>query len=247
MRSRFVPVVAIAVLMRNGAPAQSPERFEVASVRATTAAANAGTSVDLFEGGRIRIVNEPVKLLIRQAFRVQDAQIIGAPEWLDTDRFDIEAKTGRPEKIKPAELGPLMQSLLADRFHLQFHRETRELTVGALVEAKGGAKLKPGADGVQNAMNTSGGPHKTDLVGTGVTLEFLAGYVGNRLGRIVVDKTGLTTPYDFKLQWAPDEAPDSPAPPLLNALRDQLGLRLESQKSPVACVVIDRIARPAEN
>jgi uncharacterized protein (TIGR03435 family) len=125
--------------MSNGF-AEAPQRFEVVSIRRTTASASAGTSVDLFEGGRLRIDNEPVKLLIRQAFQVQDAQIAGTPAWVDTDRYDIEAKTGSPEKISREQMGPLMQNLLAERFHLKFHRETRELTVGALVVAKGGPK-----------------------------------------------------------------------------------------------------------
>ena len=73
---------------------------------------------------------------------MQDAQIVGGPAWLDTDRYDIEAKTGRPEKIAREQMGPLMQTLLAERFHLRFHRETKELTVGALVISRSGPKLR---------------------------------------------------------------------------------------------------------
>src|SRR5205085_655586 len=121
--------------------AQTPRRFDVASVHPTTADPNAGTSVDLLPGGRLRIVNEPAKLLIRLAFQLQDSQIAGAPAWLDADRFDIEAKTGSPEKPNPGQLSPMLQDLLADRFHLEFHREAREIPVYALVLAKGGHKL----------------------------------------------------------------------------------------------------------
>src|ERR1700739_4404776 len=74
-------------------PGQAGPHFEVVSIRPSAAAANAGTNVELFEGGRIRIVNEPAKLLLRMAFQLQDAQIAGGPSWLDTDRYDIEAKT----------------------------------------------------------------------------------------------------------------------------------------------------------
>ena len=108
----------------------------------------------MFEGGLLRITNEPVKLLIRVAFQVQNAQITGGPSWLDTDRYDIEAKTGRPEKPKPDQLAPLMQSLLAERFNLEFHQERRQLNVFALVVAKGGPKLKAKAEGEVAAMNT---------------------------------------------------------------------------------------------
>jgi uncharacterized protein (TIGR03435 family) len=206
-----------------------------------------GTNFSLFEGGRLRITNEPVRLLIRLAFRLQDAQIVGGPAWIETDRYDIEAKTGLPEKIRPDHVGPLMQSLLADRFNLKFHRETQEMKVYALVVAKDGPKLKPPTEGEASGANTSGGPHKSHLIATVTTMEVLAGYVGNRLNRIVVDKTGLKDNYDFTLDWAPDEAPDSLVPPLITALREQLGLRLETPKVPVEVLVIDGIARPSDN
>ena len=224
-----------------------PPRFEVASIRPTRAEIGAGTNVSVFEGGRIGIVNEPVKLLIRMAFQLQNSQIAGGPNWLDTDRYDIEAKTGNPEKPAPGQLSPLMQSLLAERFHLKFHRETRELTVYALVIAKSGPKLKAKTEGEPAGMNTKEGRDTSRAVGTGVSMELLASYVGNRLGRIVLDKTGLSDTYDFTLEWTPDPASDSPAPSLAIALREQLGLTLESRKSPVEVLVIDSIDRPSEN
>jgi len=226
------------------------QQFEVASIRPDTAGPSAGTSFNVFEGGRLRITNEPVKLLIRAAFQLQDAQIAGGPAWLDTDRYDIEAKTGRPERIGPAQMAPLLRSLLTDRFNLKFHREMRELTVAALVldkNPKSAGKLKAKAEDEVSAMNTHGGSNKSQLVATATTMEALAGYVGNRLGRIVVDKTGLSESYDFTLEWAPEAAADSPVPPLVTALREQLGLRLESQKSLVEVLVIDSLQRPSEN
>jgi len=240
-----VSISGALLLLVTGLAGQTPG-FEVVSIRPSAAAPGAGTSVDLFEGGRIRIANEPVKLLIRMAFRMQDAQIAGGPGWLDTDRYDIEAKTGTPERIAREQMGPLMQTLLAERFGLQFHRETRELTVGALVVAKGGTKLKANESG-GSGMNTSGGPKKSTLIAAGTSMELLAGYVGNRLARIVVDRTGLAGSYDFTLEWAPDETSDSAVPGLIAALRDQLGLRIEAQKAPVEVLVIDRIGRPSEN
>ncbi len=148
-------------MLSKGACAQPQQRFEVASIRPTRAAPGVGTSVELFAGGRIRIVNEPIKLLVRQAFRVQDSQIVGGPTWLDTDRYDIEAKTGSPEKISPDQLGPLMQNLLIERFSLKFHRETREMRVLALVAGKGAPKLKPKAEGEASGTNTSGGQRES--------------------------------------------------------------------------------------
>jgi uncharacterized protein (TIGR03435 family) len=237
----------IVLLLSNGARGQSQHRFEVAVIRPTLADTSAGTSFNVFEGGRLRITNEPVKLLIRVAFQIQNAQIAGGPSWLDSDRYDIEAKTGLPEKPAPDQMSPLMQSLLAERFNLKFHRETRELSVFALVVAKGGPKLKVKAEGEGTAMNTKSGLGTSRLIGTSVSMELLAGYVGNRLDRIVLDKTGLSDRYDFTLDWAPDQAPDTSAPSLVTALREQLGLRVESQKSPVDVLVIDRIDKPSEN
>jgi uncharacterized protein (TIGR03435 family) len=240
-------LAALALSLLNPAPAQSPQSFETAVIRPTQAAANAGTSVELFQGGRIKIVNEPIKLLIRMAFQLQNAQIMGGPEWLEAARYDIEAKTGLPEKIKPDQLGSLMQSLLAERFSLKFHREMRELTVYALETAKDGPKLKPKSEGESSSSNTTGGPNASHLTATATSMELLAGYMGNRLGCIVLDKTGLTGGYDFKLDWSPDESPASTLPSLVTALREQLGLRLELHKSPVEVLVIDSIGKPSEN
>jgi uncharacterized protein (TIGR03435 family) len=229
------------------AAAQPLERFEVAVIRPTLSTSTNGTSFNVFAGGRVRITNEPVKLLIRTAFRLQDAQIAGGPGWLESDRYDIEAKTGHAEKPNPGQLSPMMQNLLADRFHLKFHHEMRDLSVYALVAAKNGPKLKLKTEDESPAMNTSGGSGKQQLVATAMSMSLLAGYVGNRLGHIVVDKTGLPGSYDFTLEWAPDQAADSPLPSLVTALREQLGLRLETQKSPVEVLVIDSIDKPSEN
>lgn len=247
---RLTRIGGMALLLAGGVGGQSPEQFEVAVIRPTAADPSAGTSFNVFEGGRLRITNEPVKLLIRAAFQMQDAQIAGGPTWLDTDRYDIEAKTGRPGKIEPGQMSPLLQSLLADRFNLKFHKEMRELTVYALVaqkSQKSGPKLKAKAEGEATSMDTHGGKGKSQLVGTGVSMGALANYVGNRLGRIVVDKTGLSESYDFTLEWAPDGATDTSAPSLVTALREQLGLRIESQKSPVEVLVIDSLQKPSEN
>jgi uncharacterized protein (TIGR03435 family) len=243
-------MTGLRLLVLLGAPlalAQPRQHFEVAVIRPTTATPGAGTSVELFPGGRVRIVNEPVKLLVRMAFQLQDSQIAGAPSWLDSDRYDIEAKTGAPEKPGPDQLSPLLQDLLVERFHLKFHRETREIPVYALVVAKGGPKLKPKADGEVSGMNTKSGRGTSQVTATATTLDVLAKYVGNRVGRIVVDKTGLGDSYDFTLAWAPNTVPDSADPSLVTALHEQLGLRLESQKAPVEVLVIDSISRPTEN
>lgn len=235
-------------LVVTGAIALSAQQFEVAVIRPDLSGANAGTSFRVPDGGRLMITNEPVKLLIRAAFGIQNAQISGGPAWIETDRYDIEAKTGDSKKIDEEQLKPLLQNLLADRFRLKFHHETREITVYALtVDSKSTSKLKVKTEGEPNATNTHTLPGKSQVVATGASMALFAGYVGNQMGRIVVDKTGLKESYDFTLEWAPDQSPDSSAPSLVTALRTQLGLRLESQKSAVDVVVIDSVEKPTEN
>ena len=242
------PILSVAaVLLSRGCYGQSPQRFEVVAIKPSQAAMGAGTNFNLFEGGRIRITNEPIRLLIRLAFAVQDTQILGGPSWVETDRYDIDAKADLAGKIKPDQIGALIESLLVERFNLKFHRETREMSFSALIVAKGGPKLKPKAEGESSVTNTSGGSRESHLAATATSMDLLARYVGNRLNRIVIDKTGLSDSYDFTLDWSPDEASDTPAPPLSTALREQLGLRLESQRSPIEVLVIDSIAKPSEN
>jgi uncharacterized protein (TIGR03435 family) len=223
------------------------QQFEVAVIRPTPPTTTAGTSFNLFEGGRIKITNEPVKLLVRVAFQLPNAQIAGGPAWLDSDRYDIEAKTGLPEKPTPAQLGPMIRNLLEERFHLKYHRETRQLTVYALVPAKTGPKLKPAAPTESAGANTHGGPRSSQLVATATTMPLLATYIANRLERVVIDQTNLTGAYDFHLEWAQDPNPESALPSLVTALHDQLGLTLQSQKAAVEVLVIDNLERPTEN
>jgi uncharacterized protein (TIGR03435 family) len=245
---RSIVTGTIALLFSQGTNGQPEQQFEVAVIRPDLSGANAGTSFEVPEGGRLRITNEPLKLLIRAAFGIQNAQIAGGPAWIETDRFDIEAKTGDGKKIDQEQLKPILQNLLADRFKLKFHHETREITVYAITaDNKIQPKLKVKTEGEPSAMNTHTLPGKSQVVATGASMDLFAGYVGNRLGRIVVDKTGLKETYDFTLEWAPDQSPDSSAPSLVTALREQLGLRLESQKSPVDILVIDSVDKPTEN
>lgn len=216
------------------------QQFEVVSIKPSAAVPNAGTSVELQDGGRLRIVNEPVKLLIRMAFQLQNAQIAGVPDWAESDRWDVDARTGKPEKIAQSEVGPLLQSLLTDRFRMKIHFETRELPVYALV-VKSAGKLTPSGDADVAGMNTNNKGGVSQAKATATSMELLAGYVGNRLGEIVVDQTGLQGRYNFTLQWSED------SPSLTTALREQLGLSLESRKSPMKVLVIDSISRPSEN
>lgn len=116
-------------MLAGGATCQATfaQSFEVAVVRQDNAGAESGTSANIYDGGRVQVTNATMRWVIRAAFHLEDRQITGGPSWLDNDRYDIEAKTGRPEKPTPDQVQPMMQNLLEERFHLKYHRETREM------------------------------------------------------------------------------------------------------------------------
>jgi bla regulator protein blaR1 len=163
-------------------------------------------------------------MLIRQAYDVEDNQILNAPAWADSEQYEVDTKMDPADVEALDQMTPqdaakarehMMQALLADRFHLTLHREKRDLPVFALVVAKGGPKLheaKPGdtyANGLQGPDGGSGAGLMRmgmgELICQGVPVENLARVLSDRLGHHVVDKTGLTGKYDFTLKWAPGE------------------------------------------
>jgi len=139
---RAATIFGFALLSLAKAPAQPSQAFEVAAIRPDLVGAGAGTGFDLNGTGRLRITNATMKFLVQSAYGMQSDQISGGPGWLDSDRFDIDAKTEKPEKIVPEQLHTMLQNLLADRFGFRAHRETRELTVYALVADKSGPRMK---------------------------------------------------------------------------------------------------------
>ncbi len=196
--------------------------------------------------------------LVFNAYELKSpGQVVGLPKWGYEDSFDIEAKVDEdtlPAYQKLSDQGqkeqaaPMLRSMLADRFNLKAHHETRELPVYALVVAKGGFKLKQ-----SQAPESLGGM----LLDRG-SISIRAGPIGTRFivglsnaaGRIAVDETGLTGYYDITLKWTPDrtQSSDPNAPPdLFTALEEQLGLKLVSTKAPVDVLVVDHVEWPTEN
>ena len=216
-----------ATLLSSSAWGQPSQAFDVAAIRPNLSGSAPGTGFDLNGTGRLRVTNATLKFLIQSAYRIQSDQIAGGPGWLDSDRYDIDAKTEHPEKIEPDQLKTMLQNLLADRFRLRTHREAREMTVYALVadnSGKTGAKMKQ-TEGTGSSVNTNSGPGKAQMTGTGLSMEQLASYIGNKLGRVVLDKTGLKDVYDLTLESDPAQTGDSEGPSLFTALREQAGAR----------------------
>jgi uncharacterized protein (TIGR03435 family) len=214
-------------------------------------------------GGRFTANNATLKMLIQTAYDVRSHQISGGPNWLDSAKYDIDAK---PDNATPIPDGPaggprvrlMLQSLLEDRFNLKLHRELRDEPVYELTIAKGGLKLKEAANSLkqqQRGMRIGRG----QLTGTAAPIVILVNVLSQQLGRSVIDKTGLAGQYDFELKWTPDVGqaqggpadagppPDLGGPSLFTALQEQLGLKLESTKGPVDVLVIDRAEKPSEN
>jgi uncharacterized protein (TIGR03435 family) len=193
-------------------------------------------------------------MLIAEAYHVYDYQVSGGPKWIDDDRFDIEAKAAGGTRPTKAELRSMLQKLLADRFSVVLHRETRNLPVYALELGKGGPKIQQSKD--------EGAPEfrlfqRRQITAQRAPLEFLTETLSELLGRPVLDKTGLQGNFDFKLEWTPDatqvHSSDQPAsdddniPSLSGAVQQQLGLRLQSQKGPVEILIVERAEKPSEN
>ncbi|MGO9256363.1 MAG: TIGR03435 family protein [Bryobacteraceae bacterium] len=238
-----------------GVPAQDHAgrlEFEAASVKLHTAASpSTGRSGIEETQGLIRIENLSLKVVIQTAYGVKDFQIAG-PAWLGTVCFDIAAKP--PAGYKHEQLQPLLCNLLADRFKLAVHHDSKETSGFALVVAKGEHKLHE-ATGPRGFFTGRPGL----IAGTRVSMGELASVLARMLGRPVVDRTGLTAAYDVKVEWTPDQAPQAPGGDqtkeasepelsLFTALHDQLGLRLQTQKVSVEVVIVDHVEKvPTEN
>ncbi len=214
------------------------QTFEVASVKPNLS--GGGHSDTDTDGNLLRMKNVTLKACITWAFRVTDAQVSGPP-WLETERFDIVAKaeSGSPQP-------KMMEALLAERFKLAVHREMKELTVYALVVGKNGPKLKKVDPGEDDTTSRRG-----HLTAQKVSMDRLARFLAGpnvKLGRPVVDQTGLEGVYDFNLDWTPEGTEPGNVPSIFIALQEQLGLRLEARKSPVEVLFVDHVERiPTEN
>ena len=236
--------------------------FESAMIRPNNGEPMAGFTIIgkpfnaiMWKGDRLMATNFTLHGLIRVAYGVPDDQIIGGPDWLNTEGFDVDAKMGKSVVDEMQTRGQhygvsgrtlMFQKLLSDRFKLSFHRETRDIPVYVLVVAPNGSRLQPAKpgdtydnglrkhDGSPLGANTmSAEPGK--LVGQGIHIARLVEDLSGYVHRTVLNKTGLTDKYDFTLQWTPDES----QPAMFAAIQDQLGLKLEPQIAPVEVLVID--------
>lgn len=249
-----------------------PLKYDFVTIKS---ARHPGTKIgfDLPAGGGLQLSSITLHDLVIFAYDLQGHQLSGGPAWTNSDSYDIVAKLERPEgPVDVSHLGPMQErtrwdrarnrarSLLADRFQLGIHKETREGQIYALIVAKGGPKLQESkSEGNPSTMRSPGA-----INARRGTTDMLAFLLSNWLRLPVVNRTGLTGNYDYKLTYAQEPSVgaggampptlDSPADSLADsgksvftALQEQLGLKIASQKGPIQVFVIDRVEHPSAN
>jgi uncharacterized protein (TIGR03435 family) len=230
-----------------------PPAFEVASVKPNPEGLGHSSS-HVYKGG-VTMTGVTLKFCIEYAYGVTDPQVSG-PAWLDSEAYDITAK--QPAGGLEDQIPTMLRALLADRFKLALHRETKEIPVYALVVAKNGPKIEKTESEDHGTQSSRG-----HLTATAISMVRFATYLASprtALGRPVVDQTGLDGLFSFNLDWTPDSASAASAPgrtelrrvdehpPLLVAIQEQLGLKLEARKAPVEILVVDHADRvPTDN
>ena len=266
-------LVGLALAALPLAAQQGSPRFEVTSVKINRSALPDGM-VDL-RPNQFIATNSTLRELIAAANNVNGTfRVVGGPPWVDTDRFDVQARPSAP--VRPGDGMAMMRTLLADRFSLRTRlaRQGRPILALMTTDSGGrtGPRLRPASPaaclkrgmlpgevpaGELPSCGLSAGPGR--MSGRSVGLYLLAEYLSPRINRLVTDRTGLTGTFDLDLEWEMEDAtraalprlpPDGTPPPefdgapLLTALREQLGLRLEATTGPVAVIVIDAVERP---
>jgi uncharacterized protein (TIGR03435 family) len=270
---RSIVTAGLSLFMSFAAFAQStpaPLAFEVASVKPAPPPTGPGMRVQMSsDAGRLNYANISMMNLLAIAFAVKEHQISG-PDWLRNERFDVTAKL--PEGATKDQVPAMLQTLLAERFKLTTHKDSKTLPVYALVVAKNGPKLHA-AEG-EGGMRMMMGPKGRQMTGK-APIGRLADMLSNMLDRPVIDLTEIKGTYDIDLLWSPDGSEggggkmgmrveggprhdgggiepkiegEADAPSIFTALQEKLGLKLDARKSPVDIITVDTLEKiPTEN
>lgn len=239
-------LVAVAVPNVYGQPAAAPA-FQEATV--TLKGTGNEMSMLSFTPDGVAARDVPIQLLLQEAFAVDDDRILGAPAWVKTTRCDLVAKVASQDapllaRMTRDQRGQMLLPVLQDRFQLKFHQESKELPSYALVIAGGGPKMNAAGPSASPATSSGMPIARSGYLETqGIRMEVLVHLLAQQLDRSVIDKTGLTGTYQFKLLWSPGGGAAS----LSTALQEQLGLKLDPQTGPVEMIVVDHIALPSTN
>lgn len=237
------------------AQTSQPPAFDVASVKSQKWTDNGSVGV-FIRGNTLDAEHADLNTLVEFAYNLQDFQLSGGPPWatagmLDSSElFQVLAKPDAGETPSMDQFRLMLQTLLAERFHLQIHHVSKQLPAWNLVVNKGGPKLKETAGGETALKVHSVGRHGLHIDATNITIQqAVESQIAPYTGRPTFEKTGLTGHYDFTLEWLNDpvNAAGSDLPTLSSALQEQLGLKLESTTAPFDTIVIDHAEKPSEN
>jgi uncharacterized protein (TIGR03435 family) len=239
-------------------PADADPAFEVATIKPRSPDA-VGRGVRV-ENASVSLLNMTLMDVVTLAYDVHAQQIIGAPAWSTADRYDISGKAEPEGQPNTEQVKVMLRKLLADRFHLAFHREQRELPVYSVSVAKGGPKISKNDGKNQTTGVIFRGPGSVLL--NNVTMDDFCKMLQNAaLDRPVVNQTGLSGKYDFSLVWTPDQlqtaAPNPNAlapgeradvpPGVYEAAQQQLGLRIDAARLRTEVLVLDKVEKPSQN
>jgi len=253
---------AVTALLAFSAAFAQPKtlKFDVASLKPSTAAAPGGGIRPAQGGERYIATNITLRLMIQVAYQLKPEQIVGGPDWLNTDRWDMNAKAEKPSNAD--ELHAMLQDLLVERFGLKFHNETKEGPVYVLAVDKA-SKMTPhdaasaGDPWIDQAIQ---GAVHVKWTAKFCSMDYLAWRLGQIMDRPVINRTDLKGGFDFDLSYTRDLPPgippdaqingepiDTSGPNIFTAMKQQLGLKLEAQKGPVQVMVIDKVEKATEN
>ena len=238
-------------------PGPNAPRFEVASVKRNMTDPTMKVAPRGAEPGRFFATGWPLRYLVTMAYGARPLQIVGAPAWFERDLFDINAKAR--DNVPQADMLPMVRALLADRFKLRAHLEKREMPIYALVVIREG-RFGPGMKATKEKSASrlrarpANGTMVLEMAAGGITVPAFIENISSYVDRLVIDRTGLKGDFDFLLQFEPPGALSTTsangtpsldgAPPFLEAVQRQLGLRLQSARAPVDVLVIDSVERP---
>jgi uncharacterized protein (TIGR03435 family) len=256
-----------AVVLSADVLAQRPV-FEAAVFRRNPSGEET-SSIGQRPGGQYVMTNGPIYLLLMNAFRPENRDIVGAPSWVASERYDFQARANATTTSDDLRL--MLRAVLADRLKLQAHLEPRDQAVYFLIAARPDGRLGPQIERTARdcaslaAADRAGVPRPAlpppsngappcgmrtndgELMAGGVTMDILARNLGMQAGRPVFDRTGLDGYFDLTLKWRDQNPANTDAASFFTALQEQLGLKLESGRAPLQTLVIDHIERPSDN
>jgi bla regulator protein blaR1 len=254
-------IVAPAKQTQSQTSAPPTPAFEVASIKPTNSQTRV-IGMFTYPGGKLSIIRYTLKMLIHDAYSINDNQISGGPNWINEDLYNVEAiapaaaetskfSPASPKTPPPPEMLLMLRTLLADRFQLKLHTESKMGSGFALVVAPHGAKLTETKNHDAFKVVSSGRTGKVerpDLIDAeNASMAMFAAWLANAYRCPVLDQTGIKGDFDFKFEYASDTSEPDTGPSLFSVIQEQLGLKLVSIKAPIEILVIDHVEKPSPN